>query len=920
MKNLYVTSALSALFLLFNVGGYGQSVSFSNMSSMLGPISGYSYEDCAVDMNGDYLDDVVRVTSLGIYIDYQLPAGGFEQTFHSMLVQNPPTWSICAADINNSGYNDLLFGNGSRVSFVYANASGTAYTEDPHPEYIFSQRSTFSDIDNDGNLDAFVCHDTDLSHPYRNDGSGNLTLDQTLIETIPIGGNYSAIWTDYDNDGDSDLYITKCRGGAPYGDGRRINGLYRNNGDGTYTEVGAATNMNDHNQGWSTAMEDFNNDGWFDAFTVNHSSGDMPGGARNVLMQNNGDGTFTDVIEGSGINMTDLGAWNCDAADFDNNGFVDIFSELSKELYLNNGDGTFTPVDLNFDSGGIADFNGDGFLDVINGNTLWINDGNDNNHVMFSFEGIFSNRNGIGARVEIHGGWGIQVREVRSGTSFAPMKSLNTHFGLGTFTAIDSVVVKWPSGVHTTINNPEINTTHHIPEAACVLESNTVSIEGGSNLICLGETVTLTADPGYEQYQWNTGAQTTSIEVSSAGTYTVTLTDESGCVSVSEQVAIQVVEEDVITLTAQGETEFCQGESVVITTSSGTNFQWNNGATGATTTVTESGIYYVDAQGACGMVTSDTLSVVVYPAPAPVLEDIELTEPGTAILTATGENISWYDAEDATEPIGTGNEFETPVLSEFTVFWAEAAYDYPAPVQDGGKLDNSGGGSLPSTGAYSYFNVWEAFTLQEVTVYVPAGGEAGVREIQLVDAAENVLETASFDLEIGEHVLTLNFEVPVGSEYTLRCPQNNLFRNSGGVSYPYAIGDMGELYDSFYGASYYYYFYNWKVQSGTQSCISDRVPIAVGFTSISDEFSEADLNVYPNPASSAVTVELNTTEKMSWSFEVRSTTGALVWQNEREAVSQEHTVHIDIDGWARGVYFLKAQSNKGVITTKLVVQ
>lgn len=920
MKNFYVATALSALFLLFNAGASAQSVSFTNMSSMLSPISGNSYEDCAVDMNGDYLDDVVRVTGVGIYIDYQLPGGGFEQTFHSMLVQNPPTWSICAGDINNNGYNDLLFGNGSRVSFVYANADGTAYTEDPHPEYIFSQRSTFSDIDNDGNLDAFVCHDTDLSHPYRNDGNGNLILDQTLIETVPIGGNYSAIWTDYDNDGDSDLYITKCRAGAPYGDGRRVNGLYRNNGDGTYTEVGAETNMDDHNQGWSTAIEDFNNDGWFDAFTVNHSSSDMPGGARNVLMQNNGDGTFTDVLPGSGINATDLGAWNCDAGDFDNNGFVDIFSELSKELYLNNGDGTFTPVDLNFDSGGVGDFNGDGFLDVINGNTLWINDGNDNNYVMFSFEGIFSNRNGIGSRVEIHGDWGIQVREVRAGTSFAPMKSLNAHFGLGTHTAIDSVVVKWPSGVVTTIANPEINTTHHIPEATCVLESNTINIEGGSNTICLGETVTLTADPGYDEYQWNTGAQTESIEVSSAGTYTVTLIDESGCVSVSEQVAIQVVEEDIITLTALDDTEFCEGQSVIIAASSGSNFQWNNGETGSATTAYESGIYFVEAQGACGMVTSDTISVEVYPAPAPVVEDVELTGPGTALLTATGENIAWYDSEEATEPIGTGNTFETPTISEFTVYWVEAAYEYPAPIQNGGKLDNSGGGGLPSTGAYNYFNVWEAFTLNEVTVYVPAGGESGIREIQLVDGDNNVLETASFDLDEGQHALALGFEVPVGTGLSLRCPQNNLFRNSSGVSYPYAIGDVGEMYDSYYGGSYYYYFYNWKIQSGTQLCVSERIPVAVGFTGGIEETVEGELYAFPNPASSDVTVKLNTLEKTSWDFEVRSTTGAIVWQENNDAVAQSHTVHLNVDEWAAGIYFFRAQSNKGVITTKLVVQ
>src|SRR5690606_11643629 len=140
-----------------------------------------------------------------------------------------------------------------------------------------------------------------------------------------------------------------------------------------------------------------------------------------------------------------------------------------QSLYLNNGDGTFTGTDIPFTSGGIGDLNGDGFLDAIRGNTLWINNGNENNYIIFSFEGIFSNHNGIGSRVEIYGDWGIQVREVRSGTSFSPMKSLNAHFGLGQATSVDSVVVKWPSGVVTTIPNPQINAINHIPESNCIL-------------------------------------------------------------------------------------------------------------------------------------------------------------------------------------------------------------------------------------------------------------------------------------------------------------------------------------------------------------------------------------------------------------------------------------------------------------------
>ena len=177
-----ITLRTLLLFLFAVIPGWLLSqVSFTNQGNLLGSISGSGYQDCAVDMNRDRLDDVVRVTDGGIYIDYQQIDGSFEQTYFSMTIQNAPNWSICAGDIDGNGYNDLLFGNGNRVSFCYANDDGTAYTEDPHPEYIFSQRSTFADIDNDGNLDAFVNHDVDQCHPYRNDANGNMVLDQTLF-------------------------------------------------------------------------------------------------------------------------------------------------------------------------------------------------------------------------------------------------------------------------------------------------------------------------------------------------------------------------------------------------------------------------------------------------------------------------------------------------------------------------------------------------------------------------------------------------------------------------------------------------------------------------------------------------------------------------------------------------------------------
>lgn len=464
MKNylLFCTIVLSS------VSQFAQ-VSFTNENGLIGNYPDYS--EVAVDMNGDYLDDYVRVSETGIGIDYQQPDGTFISTFINIAIANVPNWSVAAADIDENGYNDLVLGNGSRVSFLFANSDGTVYFEDAHPEYIFSQRSTFSDIDNDGDIDAFVCHDVDESHPYRNDGNQIMVLDQNLIQTLDRPGNYAAIWVDYDNDGDSDMYLTKCRGGALPGDENRDNAMYTNNGDGTFTENGLEINMRDNAQSWATVFEDFDNDGDFDAFIVNHDF-------QNRFMENDGTGVFTDIIATTGINPDDLGAWENQSGDFDNDGFVDIFSELSKELYLNNGDLTFTGIDLPFDEGGIGDFNNDGFLDVVNDGDLWINNGNGNNWVKIGLEGVESNLNGIGARIEIYGDWGRQIREIRSGQGFSHMNSLVAHFGIGTSTGIDQIIIHWPSGTIDYIDNPNMNETHIIVEGSNPLAVTDFEING----------------------------------------------------------------------------------------------------------------------------------------------------------------------------------------------------------------------------------------------------------------------------------------------------------------------------------------------------------------------------------------------------------------------------------------------------------
>ncbi|MFN2430694.1 MAG: CRTAC1 family protein, partial [Cryomorphaceae bacterium] len=432
---------------------------FTNTTGILNNTWGST--PCVADMNGDGLDDVVTlVTTSGrdISIDYQQADGSFNQVIYDVNATITPNWSIAAGDLNSDGYLDLMFGGGSRVAFYLSNSTGTAYTEQYINDYIFSQRTNIVDIDGDGDLDAFACHDVDLSHPYRNDGTGFMTEDQSLIETIPLAGNYASVWTDFDNDGDTDLYIAKCRQGSSTGAVTRENALYVNDGNNNYSgNVIADYGLFDNEQSWVTIFEDFDNDGDMDTYTVNHT-------AQCFLRENDGTGFYTDVSAGSGLDVSDLGSWALIGADFDNDGWVDMLMESSsgidKEFYHNNGTGdmTFTGYPLPFNKGALGDLNNDGYIDVFTGQTLWMNDGGSNNYLKVALTGTNSNINGIGARVECYSDMGMQIRECRAGENFKPMSSLDLFFGLGADTEVDSIIVRWPSGQVDVVENPAINT------------------------------------------------------------------------------------------------------------------------------------------------------------------------------------------------------------------------------------------------------------------------------------------------------------------------------------------------------------------------------------------------------------------------------------------------------------------------------
>lgn len=452
-----------------------------------------NYNNCVVDMNGDYKDDIVSaISTTQLAISYQQTGGTFTTSTYTVASTSVlPSWSIAAGDYDGNGFNDLIYGSGSGVVFLKANSTGTGFTTDRKTQSYLVQRTNFVDINNDGKLDAFACDDNAPNRYYMNDGT-NLNHVQGGIGDFATGGNYATNWFDYDNDGDLDVYISKCGQGGS-GVGGNIDQLFNNNGSGVYTNVAAAANMANPEQTWSGAVGDFNNDGWVDVVVgVNSNSN----GTTNVK-RNNGDGTFTSVTQGSGYDTITSVGREYVAQDFDNDGFLDVLG-AGRTIMFGDGAFHFTPNPNQYAISDydrpIGDLNNDGFLDIQNGTNVLFNNGNSNKWIKINLQGVQSNRNGIGARIEIYGSWGKQIRDVLSGTGFQNMSTLTAHFGIGQATAIDQLIIRWPSGIVDVISNPLPN------QALLVVEGSSVL----GNVSYLNSTFTVYPNPASTSLQIKT--------------------------------------------------------------------------------------------------------------------------------------------------------------------------------------------------------------------------------------------------------------------------------------------------------------------------------------------------------------------------------------------------------------------------------
>ncbi|MCF7920338.1 MAG: FG-GAP-like repeat-containing protein [Candidatus Cloacimonetes bacterium] len=222
----------------------------------------------------------------------------------------------------------------------------------------------WADFNNDGWEDLFVCNNDSNNGRYNflywNNGDGTFTRDETGGTVTTDGGSsYGCCAADYDNDGFNDLFV------ANYNED---NFLYKNYGGGAFIRITEGSIANDNGRSTGSQWIDYDHDGWLDLWVCNR---DEP----NFLYHNNGDGTFERTYTGT-LTSESRNTGNCIWADFDGNGYPDVFLANSgpnyNSLFFNNGDGTFTPLmddplvnDLeSFDIASCGDIDNDGDYDI----------------------------------------------------------------------------------------------------------------------------------------------------------------------------------------------------------------------------------------------------------------------------------------------------------------------------------------------------------------------------------------------------------------------------------------------------------------------------------------------------------------------------------------------------------------------------
>jgi|GEM_PF-992250 len=428
----------------------GQQV-FTNVATQMGITGltglGHSVGWCDIDNDGDLDTALSNQDGSGFWL-YRNDGSSFTDITVQAGLGGLGASRILWGEVTGDEYSDLILDTGSSQGLFSNDGDGT-FTNITSGSGLTGSPDCVADFDNDGALDILSLTASGCSILY-NSGSGVFTQ-----QAAGSGDWRCAVCLDYDGDNDQDIYLGTY-GSIP-------NALLRNDGT-VFTNVTAAAGVTWNGSTEGITAGDYNNDGHTDLYLGNYSA---PGCK---LFENNGDGTFTDVTAAAGVlghNDTRTVAFT----DYNNDGWLDIFAShhdfysYSNIMWRNNGNGTFSNVGVALGLSGEwmgdyfgtawGDYNLDGDIDLfavghIDKYMLFRNDQSDtvpSGYLVLELEGTSSNHDAIGASVTVVAGSMSLTREIRGGEGFHDFHSMPLEFGLYDAALVESLEIRWPSGL-----------------------------------------------------------------------------------------------------------------------------------------------------------------------------------------------------------------------------------------------------------------------------------------------------------------------------------------------------------------------------------------------------------------------------------------------------------------------------------------